>query len=62
LSLKVDLTLHDFDSKLLSEFVQKIVKPYYKGDTAQAIAAFMHRAIVEENFVGKRVKPVEVNV
>lgn len=62
MSLNVDLTLHDFDASLLSEFVEKIVKPYYKGDTAKAVAAFMHRAIVEENFVGKRVEPVEVNV
>ena len=62
MSLNVDLTLHDFDASLLSEFVEKIVKPYYKGDTAKAVAAFMHRALVEENFVGKHVEQVEVKV
>jgi hypothetical protein len=57
--MNVDLTLHNFDASLLSEFVEKIVKPYYKGDTAKAVAAFMHRALVEENFVNVHVEVVE---
>jgi hypothetical protein len=61
-SLNVDLTLHGFDESLLKEFVTKIVKPYFNGNVNEAVKALMHRAIVEENFVGKRVEPVEVKV
>jgi hypothetical protein len=35
--LSVDLTLHDFSATLLTEFAEKIVRPYYSGNMNNAV-------------------------
>jgi hypothetical protein len=46
-----DLTLSNVPSALLTEFAEKIVHPYYKGNTNAAIQDLLHKALVEQDFV-----------
>jgi len=55
----VDLTLHDISASLLTEFAEKIVRPYYSGNTSGAIKDLMQKAIEEEDFVSSYVKLVK---
>lgn len=52
----VDLTLHDISASLLTEFAEKIVRPYYSGNTSDAVKDLMQKAIKEEDFVSSYVK------
>lgn len=54
--LSVDLTLHDFSATLLTEFAEKIVRPYYSGNMSDAVKDLMQKAISEEKFVLTHVK------
>ena len=47
--LLVSLALHNFSAKMLKEFAQKIVKPYFDGNMNQAIRTLMEKAITEES-------------
>ena len=47
----VDLTLHQVPASLLTEFAQKIVKPYYNGNLNRAVQDLLHKAIAEQDFV-----------
>ena len=47
----VDLTFHNVPASLFTEFNEKIVKPYFKGNVNSAIQDLIHRAIVEQEFV-----------
>jgi hypothetical protein len=55
--LLVDLTLHDFSVTLLTEFAEKIVRPYYSGNMNSAVKDLMRKAIREEQLVLNHVKP-----
>jgi hypothetical protein len=54
--LHVDLTFHDFSVNLLTEFAERIVKPYFKGNTTQAIQNLMEKAITEETLFNQAAK------
>ncbi len=54
--LSVDLTLHDFSAALLTDFVEKIVRPYYSGNLSVAVKDLVQKAIGEEKFVRSHVK------
>ena len=54
--LSVDLTLHDFSAALLTEFVEKIVRPYYSGNLNVAVKDLMQKSLGEETFVLSHVK------
>jgi len=58
--LLVDLTFHSLPASLLSEFVEKIVKPYYKGNMNVAIQDILHKTLVEQDFVQSHIRSVEV--
>jgi hypothetical protein len=49
--LLLDLTFHDVSASLLSEFAQKIVKPYYGGNLNVAIQDLIKKALREQDFV-----------
>jgi hypothetical protein len=49
--LLVDLTFHNVPASLLSEFAQKIVRPYYQGRMNAAIQDLLHKALAEHDFV-----------
>ena len=57
--LSVDLTFHDVSASLLTEFAEKIVRPYYSGDISESLRDLMRNAIREEDFVLSRIKTVE---
>lgn len=57
--LSVDLTLHDFSATLLTDFAEKIVRPYYSGNMSNAFKDLIQKAIREENFVLSHVKLVK---
>jgi hypothetical protein len=47
----VDLTFNSFPASLLSEFAEKIVRPYYKGNMNAAFQDLIHKALTEQEFV-----------
>ena len=49
--LQVDLTLHDVSADLLSEFAEKIVKPYYQGNLNAAIQDLIQKVLLEQEMV-----------
>ena len=49
--LIVDLTFHGVSVSLLSEFAEKIVKPYYSGNLNAAIQDLIHKTLAEQDFL-----------
>ena len=48
--LLVDLTFHEVPASLLSEFVEKIVRPYYAGNLNAAIQDLLRKTLAEQDF------------
>jgi len=48
--LIVDLTFHGVSVSLLSEFAEKIVRPYYSGNLNTAIQDLIHKTLAEQEF------------
>ena len=49
--LLVDLTFHNFPASLLTEFAEKIVRPYYKGKMNAAVQDLIQKTIAEQDFI-----------
>ena len=49
--LLVDLTFHNVPASLLTEFAEKIVRPYYAGNMNAAIQDLIHKTLAEQEFV-----------
>jgi len=49
--LLVDLTFHSVPASLLSEFAEKIVRPYYNGNLNAAIQDLLHKTLREQDFI-----------
>jgi len=49
--LLVDLTFHKVPAPLLSEFAEKIVRPYYGNNMNAAIQDLLRKALAEQDFV-----------
>ena len=47
----VDLTFHNVPASLISEFAEKIVRPYYQGNLNTAIQDLIHKTLAEQDFV-----------
>ena len=56
--LEINLTLHNFPASLLTEFVEKIVEPYYNSNLNAAVQDLMHINIAEQEFVHSRITMV----
>ncbi len=54
--LRVDLTFHDIPAALLTEFAQKIVRPYYNGNLNKALKELVEKALTEQQLVQKHIK------
>ena len=50
-NLLVALTFHNVPASLLTEFAEKIVRPYYQGNVNAAIQDLIHKALAEQDFV-----------
>ena len=51
----VDLTFHNVPASLFTEFNEKIVKPYFKGNVNSAIQDLIQKALAEQEFVHSRI-------
>jgi len=49
--LPIDLTFHGVSTVLISEFTEKIVKPYYNGNLNVAFQDLVQKALAEQAFV-----------
>jgi len=49
--LLVDLTFHQVSASLISDFAEKIVKPYYGGNLNSAIQDLINKALSEQEFI-----------
>jgi len=49
--LPVDLTLHKVPASLLTEFAEKIVRPYYNGNMNAAVQDLLIKVLAEQLFV-----------
>ena len=49
--LRVDLTFHSVPARLLTEFAEKIARPYYNGNMNMAIQDLLCKALAEQEFV-----------
>ena len=47
----VDLTFHNVPASLFTEFNERIVKPYFKGNMNSAIQDLILKALAEQEFV-----------
>ena len=58
--LLIDLTFHSLPAALLSEFAEKIVKPYYKGNMNAAIQDLLQKTLAEQDFIQAHIRSGEV--
>jgi hypothetical protein len=49
--LLIDLTFHNIPASLLTEFAEKIARPYYSGNLNAAFQDLIHKALAEQDFV-----------
>jgi hypothetical protein len=56
----LDLTLHDFPVSLVSEFAQKIIKPYYSGNLNAAFQDLINKALSEQEFIETRITHINI--
>ena len=56
--LLVDLTFHNFPASLLTEFAEKIVRPYYKGNMNAAVQDLIQKTIAEQDFIQSHITHV----
>jgi len=49
--LLVDLTLHKVLASILTEFAEKIVRPFYRGNINAAVQDLLLKALAEQDFV-----------
>ena len=56
--LQVDLTLHDVSASLISEFAEKIVRPYYNGNLNAAMQDLIIKAISEQDYVHSHITQI----
>ena len=57
--LLVDLTLHSVPASLITEFAEKIVRPYYGGNFNAAIQDLIIKALSEQEFVHSHVTHIK---
>ena len=57
--LEVDLTLHDVPASLLSEFAEKIVGPYYRGNLNAAVQDLIGKALSEQEFIHSHITHIK---
>ena len=58
-NLLVDLTFHNVPASLLSEFAEKIVRPYYSGNMNVAIQDLLHKTLAEQDFIQSHITHIK---
>jgi hypothetical protein len=49
--LLIDLTFHKVPASLVTEFNEKIVRPYYNGNLNAAIRDLINKTLAEQDFI-----------
>ena len=49
--LRIDLTFHNVSARLVAEFSEKIVDPFYKGNLNAAFQDLVQKALSEQDFI-----------
>ena len=57
--LSLDLTLHDVPASLITEFAQKIVKPYYDGNLNAAIQDLISKTLSEQDYIHSHITHIK---
>ena len=57
--LLLDLTFHRVPASLLTEFAEKIVRPYYNGNMNAAIQDLLHKTIAEQDFIQSHITHIK---
>ena len=57
-NLAFDLTMHDVPALLITEFAEKIVRPYYNGNLNAAIQDLIVKALSEQDYVHSHITHV----
>jgi hypothetical protein len=57
--LRLDLTFHGVSVSLLSEFAEKIVRPYYSGNMNAAIQDLIHKTLAEQDFIQSHITHIK---
>ncbi len=57
-NLALDLTIHDVSASLITEFAEKIVRPYYNGNLNAAIQDLITKALSEQDYVHSHITHV----
>lgn len=57
--LLVDLTLHAVPASVVSEFAEKIVRPYYGGNLNSAFQDLMNKALAEQEFIHAHISHIK---
>lgn len=60
--LPVDLTFHSVPASLISEFAEKIVRPYFNGNLNAAVQDLIHKALAEQEFVFSHITHIRKSV
>ena len=60
--LLVDLTFHGVPALLISDFAEKIVRPYFNGNLNATIQDLIHKALAEQDFVLSHITHVRNSV
>ena len=58
----VDLTLHQVPASLLSEFEEKVVKPYFGGNIDRSVQDLIRKALAEQDFVFSHITAIRESV
>ena len=49
--LLIDLKLYDLSASLITEFAEKVVRPYYNGNLNSALQDLISKALSEQEFI-----------
>jgi hypothetical protein len=60
--LLVDLTVHDVQASLITEFAEKIVRPYYGGNLNAAIQDLISKALSEQDYVHSHITHIKNSI
>jgi phage baseplate assembly protein W len=60
--LLVDLTVHDVQASLITEFAEKIVRPYYGGNLNAAIQDLINKALSEQDYVHSHITHIKNSI
>jgi len=49
--LLIDLKIYDLSASLITEFAEKVVRPYYNGNLNSALQDLISKALSEQEFI-----------